>query len=298
MGTPPGATRRSGWLGSRDMNSSSYLRNPPRYARLGSLGRVCRLGLATRDNTHLDADCVLEAVQRGINYLNWCGRRDGMSAAVRRLGSRRSQVFVAVQLEARTARAARRELRRLLGELGTDYLDVVSYYYLEDADQWRRICRPGGAAEAVAEARQERKVRLTGLTTHQRDLAASIAQAGAVELLMIRYNAAHRAAEQNVLPIARARKIPVVAYTALRWGALIKPTPDDPPGFTVPTAPEWYRFVLCHPAVSVVLMAPSGRRQLEEDLSLLDEWRGLTRRRYAELRAHGDRVHRHAGSFP
>jgi hypothetical protein len=69
-------------------------------------------------------------------------------------------------------------------------------------------------------------------------------------------------------------------------------TPDEE------RAPEWYRFVLCHPAVTVGLMAPAGRKELEEDLLLLDNARGFTDAQYAALRAHGDRVHRHAGRFP
>jgi len=40
---------------------------------------VCRLGLATRGNTHLASQDVAHAIDRGINYLNWCGHPDGMS---------------------------------------------------------------------------------------------------------------------------------------------------------------------------------------------------------------------------
>ena len=61
---------------------------------------------------------------------------------------------------------------------------------------------------------------------------------------MIRYNAAHRGAEREVFPVTDALGLPVIAYTALRWGGLLRPTPDDPPGFVVPPAPAWYRFVL------------------------------------------------------
>lgn len=53
------------------------------------------------------------AIDRGVNYLNWCGRPDGMREAIRGLGSRRQQVTVAVQLEARGADAALRELDEL-----------------------------------------------------------------------------------------------------------------------------------------------------------------------------------------
>lgn len=46
---------------------------PSLFVDLPNLGRVCRLGLATRGNGQLTEDSVLEAIAEGINYLNWCG---------------------------------------------------------------------------------------------------------------------------------------------------------------------------------------------------------------------------------
>ena len=47
-----------------------------------NLPRVRRLGLATRGNTHLRPDDVAHAIDRGLNYLNWCAHPDGMSRAI------------------------------------------------------------------------------------------------------------------------------------------------------------------------------------------------------------------------
>ncbi len=115
---------------------------------------------------------------------------------------------------------------------------------------------------------------------------------------MVRYNAAHRGAETEVFPAAEAAGLPVVAYTALRWGGLLRPTPEDPPGFTPPPAPAWYRFVLQNPAVTVTLAAPHDRRELDEDLTVLDATAPLTSQEYERLAEHGRRVRRHAGQFP
>ena len=272
---------------------------PARHTELGSFGRVCRLGLATRGNTFLDIQDVLSAVDRGVNYLNWCGHADGMSRAVRSMSdSARRRVFVAVQLGARDATGAARELEAYLGELGTSYIDVVTYYYVEHKDEWQSIISRGGAAEAVEQARADGRVRAIGLTSHQRPLAATLAASGRLDLLMIRYNAAHRGAEQDIFPLTRSRKMPVVAFTVLRWGALMKPTPEDPAYFVPPGAPQWVRFVLGRPDVTVALMAPNGRTELEQNLALLDDWRALTADEDAALRAHGDRVRRRGGAFP
>jgi len=280
------------------MPADDFVRNPDRFADLGSLGRVGRLGLSTRGNTSLAAADVLEAFRRGVNFFNWCGHPDGLSEAVRGLGPLRRQVIVSVQVGARDAAGARQELERCLGELGTGYIDVVTYYYLESQDEWDQIHATGGAAEYLEEQRRNGVVRAIGATTHQRRLAAKLARDRGIDLLMIRYNAAHRAAEREVFPVATKLEVPIVAYTCLRWGALLEPTAEDPEGFSPPPAPDWYRFVLCHRAVTVALMAPNGRRELEEDLTLVDDWHGCDASEYTRLREHGDRVHRNAGGFP
>ena len=92
--------------------------------------------------------------------------------------------------------------------------------------------------------------------------------------------------------------LPVIAYTALRWGALPQSTSEDPPGFVVPPAPAWYRFVLQSPSVTVALMAPNDRAELEEDLTVLDATGTLPADEYERLAEHGRRVRRHAGGFP
>ena len=70
------------------------------------VGRVCRLGLATRGNTSLAAVDIEHAVGRGVNYLNWCRHEDGLQEWIRQCGRRRDEVRVAVQFFARTATAA------------------------------------------------------------------------------------------------------------------------------------------------------------------------------------------------
>jgi len=273
--------------------------NLQRYTTRSPLGKLCRLGLATRGNTHLTADDVLAAVERGVDYLNWCGHADGMSAAVRQMSpDLRRSVKLAVQLEARSAAATRQEIEQMCKECGTDYLDVVTYYYVEHTDEWSEIVAPGGAAEALESLRAEGTIRAIGLTSHQRGLAACWAASGRLNLLMLRYNAAHRGAERDVFPICDRHGVPVIAFTGLRWGALLQGTPDDPVGFTLPTAAECYQFVLAHPLVNVALMAPDNREELEANLKLLDHWRGLSASRYAEIATHGDRVRSHAGMFP
>jgi predicted aldo/keto reductase-like oxidoreductase len=273
--------------------------------------------LASRDNDRLTAVDVRAAMDAGVNYLNWCGQPDGMSRAIAELSpNQRQSVVIAVQLEARDAEQAKCELETILRTLKTETIDVVSFYYVESQAEWDEIASVDdshhsdppqsplgkggsrGARTAMLEARAAGKVRLLGMTTHQRNLAARIAQTGLLDLLMIRYNAAHRGAEKDIFPITRARQMPVIAFTAQRWDDLRKSTPEDPAGFTPPSAPEWYRFALAHPDISVVLMAPANSPELEQNLTLLRDWRAPTENELKQMRDHGDRVRRHAQEFP
>ncbi len=271
----------------------------PRWAALGGgCPPVLRLGLATRGDTHLEAEDVAHAVARGVNYLNWCGYDDGLARALREKRIDRRRVVLAMQLQSRDEARAARELEESFRTLGTDRIDVVTFYYLEREDEWEQITESGGALKALEEARRRRQVRIIGLTTHQRRLGAKWVESRKIDLLMIRYNAAHRGAEQDVFPVTDRLRIPVVTYTAQRWGALSKMTPDDPAGFDPPTASEWYRFALAHPSVSVVLMAPRNQQELEEDLTLLEDWRAPEVEEFESLASHGRRVRQHAGPFP
>ena len=137
-----------------------------------------------------------------------------------------------------------------------------------------------------------------GLTSHQRSLAAEAARSGLLDMLMIRYNSAHRGAEIDVFPVTAKMGLPVVVYTCLRWGALLRSTPDDPAGFVPPPAPLWYRFALQHPAATVALMAPESRAELDEDLGVLTATGPLSTEEYEVLAAHGQRVRKHGGRFP
>jgi predicted aldo/keto reductase-like oxidoreductase len=259
---------------------------------------VCRLGLATRGDTGLTVDDVHYALDRGVNFLNWCNYPDALRQTVAGLGPRRRDVVVCVQFEARTATEARRELHQILHDLNTEYVDVLTFYYVEEAAEWDQLRGPGGALEYCRQAQRDGLLRLLGVTSHQRPLAAAMARSRALDLLMIRYNAAHRGAEQEVFPVTDTLAMPVIAYTCLRWGAVLRPTPEDPPGFVVPPAPAWYRFVLQHPSVTVALMAPNSREELAEDLTVLESSDRLTAGEYGQLALHGQRVYRHAGSFP
>ena len=135
----------------------------------------------------------------------------------------------------RTADEADRELDWILEETGGGCLDVGTLYYVESDDEWQAITGPGGAWSTFARRREYADVGLLGLTSHQRPLAAKWAtersETGTrrLDMLMIRYNAAHTGAEEDVFPVTSKLGLPVVTFTGLRWRDLLRATPDDPP---------------------------------------------------------------------
>lgn len=268
--------------------------------------RAVRLGLATRGDNRLSPDDVSCAVERGVNYLNWCGREDGLSRFVRESRSVRRDIVVAVQFKARTRDEADRELDRIAEILGGP-ADILTLYYVESNEEWDRIVGPAGSWNVLAERRRTRRLAMIGVTTHQRPLAAkwagqvSLDGEPRLDLLMVRYNAAHRGAEREVFPATEALGTPVVCFTGLRWGALLEPasirTGSCEESGWAPSPAECYRFCLSNAAVSVMLTAPKTRAELEESLGLLDDWRAMDDEDAARMRAHGDRIRAAAGEF-
>ena len=115
-----------------------------------------------------------------------------------------------------------------------------------------------------------------------------------MDVLMFRYNAAHRGAETEVLPLLTGVERPgTVAYTATRWGNLIH-LKKVSKGETVSCASDCYRFVLTWFSIDVCLAGPANGEQLKEALATLD--RGpMSEEELAWLRRVGDHIHRHAG---
>jgi aryl-alcohol dehydrogenase-like predicted oxidoreductase len=90
-----------------------------------------------------------------------------------------------------------------------------------------------------------------------------------LDLLMIRYNAAHPGAEKDIFPFLSRRRPAVIAYTATAWRRLLR----APAGWkgAVPTAGDCYRFCLTTPHVDVTLSGPRTVTELRENLAAVEK---------------------------
>jgi aryl-alcohol dehydrogenase-like predicted oxidoreductase len=228
------------------------------------LGRgVFRLGLSGTYN--LDEAGCREALER-VQYVFWSPRMNGLTRALRAALARDRERYVisAGPLLGYTAGAVRRAAVAALRTLGVEYLDVFQVYWLGKMSFFT-----GAVQEALQKLREEGKVRLLGASTHDRPRAGKLAEESILDLLMIRYNAAHPGAEQDIFPCLARRRPAMVAYTATAWRRLLR----APSGWKgpVPTAGDCYRFCLTSPHIDVVLSGPRSVEELRENLAALEK---------------------------
>jgi aryl-alcohol dehydrogenase-like predicted oxidoreductase len=131
-------------------------------------------------------------------------------------------------------------------------------------------------------------IRYVGITTHNRDIAVHFLQSGKIDVLMHRYNMAHRQAEKIVFPVAIEQDIPVVSFTATRWSSLLKGHPDW--HLEIPKALDCYRFVLQNPAINLALTSPKTTEELRENLALFDHLK-MDENEYQLWQKYGDLIY-------
>ncbi|MBI5487136.1 MAG: aldo/keto reductase [Deltaproteobacteria bacterium] len=248
---------------------------------------VAPLGLA--GSYGIDADATERAFHElSINYFFVTPRMKGLFEGVRRLikAGHRDEIVLATGPFFPTGRALRGQWDDVARGLGTDRIDVLQVFWV----RWRWYLT-GGTIETLRRFKEEGKIRAFGISTHERRMAPDFASEFGLDMLMLRYNAAHRGAEQDVFARLPAERPAVVAYTATRWGRLLRPVGDKP----ALTASECYRFQLSHPAVDVVLTGPKTWDELRANAegAALGP---LPAERLAEVRAFGDAVHASATS--
>ena len=156
----------------------------------------------------------------------------------------------------------RRTLEKRLRQLKTDYIDVFLFLGVTKAKHF-----PEAAREELYRFKEEGKIRAVGMSTHDRKFAGTLAEEGALDVMMIRYNAAHRGAEQDIFPYLEKHNPGIISFTATRWRELIHPPKRYPKEAALPTAGMTYRFVLSNPHVHVCMTAPSNLRHFEENLA-------------------------------
>jgi aryl-alcohol dehydrogenase-like predicted oxidoreductase len=243
--------------------------------RASPLGLACSFGI--------DADGVERAYHElGINYFFVTTRMTAGVEGIQRLirKGHRDRIVIAMGASIPTGWGVERGWASCAKELGVDTIDVFQLFWVQA--HWYVT---GKTWPAMQRLKEQGKVRALGVSTHDRKMARSLVDELALDLLMIRYNAAHRGAEGEIFATLGARRPGIVTYTATRWGRLLKPAGDLGPM----TPPECYRFALGHPLVDVVLCGAASFDELKENAQGVLAG-SLSEERLDEVRKFGDAV--------
>ncbi len=82
------------------------------------------------------------------------------------LSLNRASIFLATKTAERTGTGARESLENSLTRMGVDHVDLIQLHNLVDREGWEIAMAPGGAVEALVQARDEGLVRFIGVTGH------------------------------------------------------------------------------------------------------------------------------------
>ena len=235
---------------------------------LGKTGlEVHRLGLSA--SYFPGRKTIYKALDSGINLFFGYGFDVQMTSVMRDvLRTRRSEYVVATGAYNLLwgYPNLRKSLEKRLRQFGIDYIDIFMFLGVMNGEQF-----PERAREELYKFREEGKIGFCGMSCHDRKFAGRMADEGDLDVLMVRYNAAHRGAERDIFPFTPKHDTGVINYTATRWTYLLRKPRRWPKGERVPTAGDCYRFALSHPNVHVCLTAPRNTRQFEENIKALDE---------------------------
>jgi len=253
---------------------------------LGRTGlRASRLGIGA--SYGVGANDIERAYnEKGINLFYWGSvRRESFGEGIRRLARRnREDLVIVIQSYSRIAGLISWSLERALRSLRLDHADVLLLGMFNHPPSARIL-------EAAQRLRDSGKVRLLAVSCHRRPTFRQYIQAGVFDILMFRYNAAHRGAEVEVLPhLAIPIRPGTIAYTATRWGDLLNPAKIRP-GEKKPSASDCYRFALSRYEVDVCMTGPANSEQLSEALLALEKG-PMDSEELDWMRRVGDYIHR------
>ena len=126
--------------------------------------------LPSRPLTGADVVRSLEALLAyGINHIDVAASYAGGESEKRVgewMGERRDTFFLATKTGQRTYEEAKADFQGSLERLQVDQVDLIQMHNLTDPDDWQTAMGPGGALEALVEAREEGLVRFIGVTGH------------------------------------------------------------------------------------------------------------------------------------
>lgn len=232
---------------------------------------------------------IRTAIDNGINFMdNSWDYNDGASEI--RMGKAlrdgyRSQVFLMTKIDGQTSKTATEQLDESLQRLQTDTIDLLQFHEVIRMSDPERIFGPGGAIEALLEARKAGKVRYIGFTGHKSpDIHLKMLQTAldnhfifdAVQMPLNIMDAHYDSFEKRVLPVLLGNNIGVLGMKPLCNGLIFKSG--------VATAVECLHYAMSLP-VSVVITGCDSLPILQQALEAAKSYSPMSEEQRSALLA-------------
>jgi len=185
-------------------------------------------------------ETVLHAVEKGVDFIDTSRM---YTTSERRIGLALKQthkkVVLASKTRSRTSDEVRKDLETSLKELQRDYIDLYQCHFVPNDEEYRQIISPGGALEALVQAKQEGLIGHIGITSHSLDLLDKILDDGLFETIMACFSFLEPKAMETVIPKALEKNVGVIAMKSFSGGVI------DNPKLAI-------KYALSHPGIVII----------------------------------------------
>ena len=236
---------------------------------------VFRMGIA--GNYGIISSDIEFAADHGANYWVWGAGFKKVTEGIKTvIKPDREKHVVAMLGYGLLGWQVRKNVENALRKLNTDYLDIFKLGWLGRTSAYSK-----NVVSTLLALKAEGKIKAIGCSIHDRKRAGMLSLDSEIDVFMIRYNAKHTGAEEDIFPFLGKRHPGIISYTTTAWRQLIRPLkkpvdmphwPGEQPYGVPPLTPELcYRFVLSNPNVHVALTGPKDREQLKDNLKVMDK---------------------------
>jgi len=199
------------------------------YRPLGKTGlQASALGMGTAQLGTLDMDYAIKMVHRayelGVTYYDTArGYNDSEIKIGRALAGDRDKVVLSTKTSAKTRDEAWQQIQESLERLGTDYVDNCHMHGIRAGEDLDQRLGPGGAMEALIEAKEQGMVRHIGATSHTSASLLAALERVDLEVILVPMNIVERDPLRQLLPLCRERGVGVTIMKPVATGLLPAP---------------------------------------------------------------------------
>jgi predicted aldo/keto reductase-like oxidoreductase len=180
-------------------------------------------GAALRQIGQAEADSAIElAVSHGVNHIDVA---PVYGQAEMRLGSwferNRKELFLACKTRARSKTETWESLNRSLDILKADHFNLFQLHFIDDLETLNVVLGPGGALEAILEAKNQGLIQYIGITGHRPYVQIEALNRFDFDTILFplnRVHSAHRSDWNNFAPLlehAKQKDVGVIAIKAI-----------------------------------------------------------------------------------